>query len=101
MSTILELFDISHNGITKCDVPLTQPLFEAFPNELIIDDYDAFGTYEYTIKFRNRDSVPRRLRVLHPDPMHFSIKQSPRFASRKTSSRVASGMSVEYMITFS
>lgn len=106
MSTILEFFDITQHGTGKCDVPLTEPLFESFPPELIIDDYDAFGTYEFSIKFRNRDSVPRRIRVLHPEPMHFFIKQSSRSMSqtqksRKTSSRVASGMSVEYIITFS
>ena len=106
MSTILELFDITASGNSKCDVSLSQPLFESFPSELIITDYEAFGTYEYSIKFRNRDSVPRRLRVLHPEPIHFFIKQSARSISqteksRKTSSRVASGMSVEYIVTFS
>ncbi len=54
MSTILELFDITQNGIRKCDVPLTEPLFESFPNQLLIDVYEAFGTYEYSIKFRNK-----------------------------------------------
>ena len=105
MSQILELFDISAVGNSKCDVALSEPLFESFPNELIITEYEPFGTYEYIIKFRNRDSVPRRLRVLHPEPIHFFIKQSPRSIqqtekSRKTSSRVASGMTIEYIITF-
>ena len=105
MSQILELFDISATGNSRCDVPLSEPLFESFPNELIISNYEPFGTYEYIIKFRNRDSVPRRLRVLHPEPIHFFIKQSAKSIqqtqkSRKTSSRVASGMSIEYIITF-
>lgn len=105
MSQILELFDISTSGNSRCDVPLSQPLFESIPNELIISDYKPFETYEYIIKFRNRDSVPRRLRVLHPEPIHFFIKQSPKSIqqtqkTRKTSSRVASGMTIEYIITF-
>ena len=98
MSQILELFDISAAGNSRCDVSLSEPLFESFPNELIIAEYEPFGTYEYIIKFRNRDSVPRRLRVLHPEPIHFFIKQTEK--SRKTASRVASGMTVEYIITF-
>ena len=45
--------------------------------------------------------MPRRLRVLHPEPMHFFIKQSYKKSQKsKTSSRVASGMTVEYIITF-
>ena len=34
MSKILELFDITENGIGKCDVSLSEPLFEAFPNKV-------------------------------------------------------------------
>ena len=58
---------------TESIVNIDVPLFQPFPAQVLIKEYDAFGVVEQQIFFRNNDNVCRRIKVLQPDSPFFEV----------------------------
>lgn len=96
---MMKLEDFTHQ--TDCNVPLHLPIFEPSTASLEWKEYDAGDVLHSRISFRNRDTVPRRMRIEHPDSPYFTL--SPPQNSRGGpigDSRIAPGESVYYTVTF-
>ena len=71
---IIEFFNMEDNTAqTESIVNIDVPLFQPFPAQVLIKEYDAFGVVEQQIFFRNNDNVCRRIKVLQPDSPFFEV----------------------------
>ena len=86
---------------TDSIVDINVPLFQPFPAQLLIKEYDAFGVVEQRIFFRNNDNVCRRIKVLQPDSPYFEVSaaRSPKGEELKQST-VGAGMEVVFVVKF-
>ncbi|GLD97249.1 hypothetical protein PINS_up005932 [Pythium insidiosum] len=71
--------------------------FVAEPSPVAFTTYDAGGVYEQSLMLRNTTSLSRRVRVLPPATLFFSIE---RIVFPDASGLVAPGMSVEVRLRF-
>ena len=93
---------IIHINTYYTAVSIEEPLFQAFPNEIVFSKYEPYGTYTQKLYLRNIDAVPRRVKVFSPDSPYFSISAPIQSEGvRKIGDgKIASGMEVYYIITF-
>ncbi|KAJ0406135.1 hypothetical protein ATCC90586_000592 [Pythium insidiosum] len=89
--------DGSQNGASKRDDALDISSFVAEPSPLTFTTYDAGGIYEQSVLLRNTTSLSRRVRVLPPATVFFSID---RIVFPDASGLVAPGMHVEVRLRF-
>ncbi|KAG7398300.1 hypothetical protein PHYBOEH_011384 [Phytophthora boehmeriae] len=76
-SRILELANTEdHTAQVSSTVPLHQPLFEPTPAEVWIEEYTPFQTLNIKLRFRNCDTVVRRLKIEPPRSPVFTLKKS-------------------------
>ena len=94
--SLLNMSEFTHN--VESVVPLDEPLFQPSPPEVVFDSFEPFGKYTTTLRFRNNDSVNRRLKVLKIDSVHFEVL--PPKGAAQGGSKVAPGMEVTYKIVF-
>lgn len=56
-SRIVQVHSNDSVSIKPFTVPMDTPLFEAFPSQVHLQNYEPFITYEVVITFRNMDRV--------------------------------------------
>ena len=85
------------NSIVDINVPLFQP----FPANVLIKEYDAFGVVEQKIFFRNNDNVCRRVKILQPDSPYFEVSaaRDPKGNELKQST-IGAGMECCFIVKF-
>ena len=93
---LLNMSEFTHN--VESIVPLEEPLFQPSPPEVVFDAFEAHSKYTATLRFRNNDSVNRRLKVLKIDSVHFEVV--PPKGTAAGGSKVAPGMEIAYKIIF-
>jgi hypothetical protein len=54
-------------------LPLDSPLFAPTPANIVIQNFVPFQEYEIHVGFKNMDSVPRKLRLVHLDHPCFTL----------------------------
>lgn len=59
----MDMRELSYNKTSKLSID--QPLFLASPSEVTFQNFVPLQEYEVAVVFRNADTVPRRLKVLH------------------------------------
>lgn len=95
-------------------VPIDEPIFEPIPPLIQFNDYEPLQIKEKVFKLRNRDSVARVVKIIKPDSRLFqvisqaSVNQKKNLGSNtkkkpqiSAGSKVAPGMSIQYLIRFS
>ncbi|KAF5830389.1 hypothetical protein DUNSADRAFT_14652 [Dunaliella salina] len=82
-----------------CIVPVGEPIFQPLPHEVIFHGYEPYKTYEASLRLRNNDAVPRRIKVSAPESQFFSVRRASA-PGKEEGSKVASGMEIVYTITF-
>ena len=86
-----------------------EPIFQPEPSTILFEDYEPLQILEKVLKLRNRDIVPRRVSIIHPENRLFQV--FPYITSKNSSStrhdqgesantKVAPGMEVSYLIKF-
>ena len=85
-------------------VDIEQPLFVVSPPQVQFQNYEAFQTYFVTLTFRNKDRVPRLIRVECKDSCYFSLVVGQGSKQQATQagvqSKVAPGMSFQVKVKF-
>ena len=100
---IIEFFNLADTtAATTSAVDINVPLFQPFPAQLVIDEYEPFGVVTRDVFFRNNDNCNRRLKLLQPDSPYFKVSaaRSPQGEELKQSS-IGAGMEVMFTVTFS
>eukprot|EP00762_Andalucia_godoyi_P000512 ANDGO_05257.mRNA.1 Hydin len=90
---VVDVF-LSREGASTV-VPVDEPLFAPIPSSILVDQYDPLETYEVPLKFRNKDKIARKLRVL-PSTVSW-LKIVPKDPS-KASQKIAAGMEITYTL---
>ena len=80
-------------------VEIGEPIFQPFPSKIIFHRYQAHQQYKATLYLRNNDNVSRRVKVIKPASPYISIAKAP--GKQTSTGKVATGMEVAYVITFS
>ncbi|KAE9352056.1 Hydrocephalus-inducing protein [Phytophthora rubi] len=106
-SRIVELVNAEdHTTRVSSSVPLHQPLFEPTPAEVWIDEYTPFQPLTIKLRFRNCDSVVRRLKIEPPRSPVFRVRPwdagNRERAGRpeRVDGKVAAGMEVAFALDF-
>ncbi|KAG6972410.1 hypothetical protein JG687_00001491 [Phytophthora cactorum] len=106
-SQIIELVNAEdHTTRVSSTVPLHQPLFEAIPAEVWIDEYTPFEPLSLKLRFRNCDTVVRRLKIEPPRSPIFRVRPWEAGNKDKTSKpdrvdgKVAAGMEIAFVLEF-
>lgn len=85
--------EISNN--MDCKVPLGVPLFEAMPQEIIIENFEPLQSITRTFKLRNRDAYGRMVKISFPKSSVFTVKPIAKNKGETSEgSKVASGMDI-------
>ncbi len=92
---IVEFVDPAFGLSLDSKVPVSEPLFQATPSEVNINDYNDFGTYKFKIHLRNRDKVARRVKICRLNSLYFSIS-----TKKDVQKKVAPMMEIVYTLTF-
>ncbi|KAL3657260.1 hypothetical protein V7S43_017769 [Phytophthora oleae] len=93
-----------HTARVSSTVPLHQPLFRPTPAEVWIDEYTPFEPLTIKLRFRNCDTVVRRLRIDPPRSPVFRVR--PWDAGKKDAKpdrvdgKVAAGMEIAFALEF-
>ncbi|XP_068267672.1 hydrocephalus-inducing protein homolog [Nyctibius grandis] len=90
----LDRSETSHHKFSSVD--LEQSLFQPFPSEVVFQSYIPFKVYEVPLSLRNRDKVPRLVKVVLESSPYFKLI-SPDDVCRK----VAPGMTSTFRVIFS
>ncbi|CAH8527146.1 unnamed protein product [Schistosoma turkestanicum] len=75
--------------------PVTRPLFQPFPSELVFQRYEPGKSYELPLILRNLDKVSRTAHLIQNDTPYFKIKRI-----NNQGSKVAAGLSLSFTIVF-
>ena len=106
---IIQFLNIADNSLhPKCDVSVDEPIFQPEPSQILFEDYEPLQILTKVLKLRNRDSVPRRVSIIHPENRLFQVLPYITSTSSKTNhdegesanTKVAPGMEVSYLIKF-
>ncbi|KAF1774057.1 Abnormal spindle-like microcephaly-associated protein, ASH domain [Phytophthora cactorum] len=104
-SQIIELVNAEdHTTRVSSTVPLHQPLFEVIPAEVWIDEYTPFEPLSLKLRFRNCDTVVRRLKIEPPRSPIFRVRPWEAGNKDKTSKpdrvdgKVAAGMEIAFVL---
>ncbi|RLN87341.1 hypothetical protein BBJ28_00008070 [Nothophytophthora sp. Chile5] len=96
-----------HTAQVSSTVPLHQPLFEPTPPEVWIDEYTPFQPLTIKLRFRNCDTVARRLKIEPPRSPVFHVRPWDATAIDKSGKperldgKVAAGMQLAFALEFS
>lgn len=104
-SRIVELVNAEdHTVRVSSAVPLHQPLFEPTPAEVWIDEYTPFQTLTIKLRFRNCDTVVRRLKIEPPRSPVFHVRpwDGKDLAGKpvRLDGKVAAGMELAFALDF-
>ncbi|CAH8595198.1 unnamed protein product [Heterobilharzia americana] len=92
----LALHDMSLIGDQKItSFPISRPLFQPFPSELVFQRFEAGKSYELPLLLRNMDKVSRTAHLIQNDTPYFRIKRL-----NSQGSKVAAGLSLSFSIVF-
>ena len=106
---IIQFLNIADNSLhAKCAVSVDEPIFQPEPSQILFEDYEPLQILTKVLKLRNRDKVPRRVSIIHPESRLFQILPYITSTSSKTNheegesanTKVAPGMEVSYLIKF-
>lgn len=107
---IIQFLNIADNSLQpKNAVHIDEPIFQPEPKVILFTDYEPLQLRTQILKLRNRDIVPRRVSIIHPETRLFQVtpykkirkdnkNQAETFDMANT--KVASGMEVSYLIKF-
>jgi hypothetical protein len=71
------------------------PLFEAMPQEIIIENFEPLQSITRTFKLRNRDAYGRMVKISFPKSSVFTVKPIMKNKGETSEgSKVASGMDI-------
>ncbi|EGZ27383.1 hypothetical protein PHYSODRAFT_450123, partial [Phytophthora sojae] len=108
-SRIVELVNAEdHTARVSSTVPLHQPLFEPTPAEVWIDEYTPFQLLTIKLRFRNCDTVVRRLKIEPPRSPVFRVRpwdagsreKAAGKADPRVDGKVAAGMEIAFALDF-
>ncbi|KAG7386322.1 hypothetical protein PHYPSEUDO_000450 [Phytophthora pseudosyringae] len=107
-SRIVELMNAEdHTARVSSAVPLHQPLFEPSPTEVWIDEYTPFEPLTIKLRFRNCDTVVRRLKIEPPRSPVFRVRPWDAARSKekgakpdRVDGKVAAGMEIAFALEF-
>ena len=105
---IIQFLNIADNSLhPKCSVSVDEPIFQPEPSTILFEDYEPLQILEKVLKLRNRDTVPRRVNIVHPENRLFQVLPYIRNKGSKgkeggesANTKVAPGMEVSYLIKF-
>jgi hypothetical protein len=95
-----------HTARVSSSVPLRQPLFEPTPAEVWIDEYTPFQPLTIKLRFRNCDTVVRRLKIEPPRSPVFRVRpwdagnQEKAAKPERGDGKVAAGMEIAFALEF-
>ncbi|CAG5085222.1 Oidioi.mRNA.OKI2018_I69.PAR.g10844.t1.cds [Oikopleura dioica] len=93
---IVELLELGDKSYQKtCRVDLDQTIFQPYPSDFVFQNFKPFQTYELPLELRNKDAVPRLVRVKAEDSPYFKVIAPPDHAKK-----VAPGMASTYKLRF-
>ncbi|KAF4028176.1 ASH domain-containing protein [Phytophthora infestans] len=103
-SRVIELVNAEdHTLHVSSTVPLHQPLFVAMPAEVWIDEYTPFEPLSIKLRFRNCDTVVRRLMIESPRSPIFRVwpwEARNSKPDRVENGKVAAGMEIAFVLEF-
>ncbi|KAK1936582.1 Hydrocephalus-inducing protein [Phytophthora citrophthora] len=100
-SRIVELVNAEdHTARVSSTVPLHQPLFQPTPTEVWIDEYAPFEPLTIKLRFRNCDTVVRRLKIEPPRSPVFRVRPWDAGKTDRVDGKVAAGMEVVFALEF-
>ncbi|KAL7682586.1 putative immunoglobulin-like, hydrocephalus-inducing [Plasmopara halstedii] len=106
-SQIIELLDTKdHTAHISSSVPLHQPLFKPSPSEVWIDEYTPFEPLSIKLRFRNCDTVVRRLKIETPRSPFYRVRpwdagnKKDCAKSTPVDGKVAAGMEIVFVLEF-
>ncbi|KAI8803400.1 hypothetical protein BJ742DRAFT_498091 [Cladochytrium replicatum] len=97
---IIEFVSDNESSFLGSAVSNDTPLFEPFPNHVILQGFTPFKTYEVVVRFRNNDKVARRFRIDPLASVVFSISSLDKTGSLQSSGKVAPGMETDFILRF-
>ena len=105
---IIQFLNIADNSLhPKCSVSVDEPIFQPEPSTILFEDYEPLQILEKVLKLRNRDTVPRRVNIVHPENRLFQVLpyihhkgQKGKEGGESANTKVAPGMEVSYLIKF-
>ncbi|KAG2522693.1 hypothetical protein BBO99_00005426 [Phytophthora kernoviae] len=107
-SRIVELVNAEdHTSRVSSTVPLHQPLFEPTPAEVWIEEYTPFQTLTIKLRFRNCDTVVRRLKIEPLRSPVFTVRpwdagnKNVAGKPQRLHGKVAAGMELVFVLEFS
>ncbi|RLN65891.1 hypothetical protein BBJ29_005539 [Phytophthora kernoviae] len=107
-SRIVELVNAEdHTARVSSTVPLHQPLFEPTPAEVWIEEYTPFQTLTIKLRFRNCDTVVRRLKIEPLRSPVFTVRpwdagnKNVAGKPQRLHGKVAAGMELVFVLEFS
>eukprot|EP00644_Phytophthora_capsici_P002092 jgi/Phyca11/21187/fgenesh1_pg.PHYCAscaffold_84_\ len=100
-SRIVELVNAEdHTARVSSTVPLHQPLFQPTPTEVWIDEYTPFEPLTIKLRFRNCDTVVRRLKIEPPRSPVFRVRPWDAGKTDRVDGKVAAGMEIAFALEF-
>ena len=91
---VLNMADYTHNTVSI--VPVDEPIFQASPSSVTIRGFQPLETVQIQIALRNNDNVARRVKIVPPEGIYFSVE----LLVGKPSSKIAPGMDTHYVLKF-
>ena len=91
---VLNMADYTHNIISV--VAVGEPIFQASPSSITVRGFQPLETVQVQIALRNNDNVARRVKIVPPEGIYFSVE----LLSGKPSSKIAPGMDTHYVLKF-
>ena len=71
---IIEYFDMKKTTYqTETQVKVDEAVFQAFPSEIVFQNFSAKRTYQVPIQLRNNDKVPRSIQISRENGPFFSV----------------------------
>ena len=106
---IIQFLNIADNSLhPNCAVSVDEPIFQPEPAQILFEDYEPLQILTKILRLRNRDKVPRRVSIIHPENRLFQVLPYITSTSSKNNheegesanTKVAPGMEVSYLIKF-
>ena len=108
---IIQFLNIGDNSLhPNCVVSVDEPIFQPEPSTILFEDYEPLQSLTKILKLRNRDIVPRRVSIIHPENRLFQVypyitskggnSKAKHGEGESGNTKVAPGMEVSYEIRF-
>ena len=97
---IIQFLNIGDNSLhPNCVVSVDEPIFQPEPSTILFEDYEPLQSLTKILKLRNRDIVPRRVSIIHPENRLFQVY--PYITSKGGNSKAKHGFWCEtYFVTY-